>query len=113
MFSLSNEREVIARQLLQGIDEQKSTPERVWAYCPMHSEKTPGGAFSYNVEEDIAGCYSCGGSTDLIGLFNLSQGRETGDPEGMSEFIKEYCSDVKGKGIPKRKEKKKRPRWLL
>ena len=85
-----HERELIARSVLQGIDEQNSTPDKIAAHCPMHVEGTPGGAFFYNVADDIGGCFSCGQNTDLIGLFNLAQGREPGDPDGMREFIKEY-----------------------
>ncbi|MFA9396547.1 MAG: hypothetical protein ACERJ1_17835 [Halodesulfovibrio sp.] len=91
-----HEREVIARSLLQGIDEQHSTQDKVSAHCPMHTEGTPGGAFIYYPEWDMAKCYSCGGITDLIGLYNLAHSRETGDPDGMREFINEYAQGQTG-----------------
>ncbi|MEZ6854974.1 hypothetical protein [Halodesulfovibrio aestuarii] len=96
-----HEREVIARSVLQGIDENNSTPDKIAAHCPMHVEGTPGGAFFYNVIDDIGGCFSCGQSTDLIGLYNLSNGREPGDPDGMREFIKEYGQGQNGDRVGK------------
>lgn len=95
-FLSQQEREQIAHDLLQGFNEKYSNTDKLSFHCPMHTEGTAGGAFFYYPERDLAKCYSCGGTTDLIGLFNIAHGRETGDPDGMREFINKYAQGQTG-----------------
>lgn len=93
------DREMIARDILSGVDDPKcvkfSKPGIVGAYCPFHSEATPGGAFRYDSGTDSGKCYGCGRWSDLIGIWNVTQGRDEDDPEGFKEFVKEFGKGAK------------------
>lgn len=84
------QRETIARELLTGA-QPNLVNGRVASHCPMHQERTKGGAFFYDPAEDLAYCHSCGGATDLVGLFCLSKGLEEDDPQGFREFFERYA----------------------
>ncbi len=80
----------LATELLTGICERNG---ELWSHCPWHSEKTPGGAFSYDPVCDIARCFSCGGSGDLITIFCGVNGYPLEGSAGFLEFRKLYAPD--------------------
>ncbi|MBU1002564.1 MAG: hypothetical protein KKE73_08575 [Proteobacteria bacterium] len=88
------ERKAIAQDILSGVGEaicqRHGTATALGAYCPLHSERSPGGAFRYDYERDWGHCYSCGQGADLIGLWNVTQGRDQDDPEGFRLFVKAF-----------------------
>ena len=107
------DRERIARDILRGVDDHRSSPLNVSAHCPFHSEKTPGGAFYYDAEKDVGRCYSCGAWSDLIGVHNLLTGREESDPDGMREFLKKHCGETgKRPARQKKQETAPPPGWI-
>jgi hypothetical protein len=81
----------IAETLLEDVKERGG---ELWAICPFHQESTPGGAFSYNADKDVAHCRSCGTSTDLIGLYCAAKGMEPDDGNGFLEFRKQYAPNA-------------------
>lgn len=89
----ASERERIAMELLDVFDRH-CKPGKVGARCPFHVERSPGGAFFYDVGEDLAFCYSCGRGMDLIGLYCHLHGMEPDDPDGFREFMDRYCRGV-------------------
>jgi hypothetical protein len=80
----------LAMQLLTEPKDNKGG--EIGAHCPFHSERTPGGAFSYNYEKDTGRCMSCGATGDLIKIFTVKQGLS--DEEGFREFKKQYGKDA-------------------
>jgi hypothetical protein len=90
----SEDRRVIAENLLTEAKAFKAG--ELTAHCPFHLEGTPGGAFFYNHERDLAYCHSCGQSSDLVGIYNAVNGRDVDDSEGCREFLKTYCPDSGG-----------------
>jgi hypothetical protein len=63
----------LAERLLRGVDTSCGGG-RIGAHCPFHTESTPGGAFFYRADEDVAHCYSCGTTADLIGVWCAIEG---------------------------------------
>lgn len=88
------DREMIARDILSGVGDPKcekfSKPGVIGAYCPFHHEETPGGAFRYDAALDRGKCYGCGNWSDLVGIWNITRGREENDPDGFKEFVAEF-----------------------
>ena len=76
----------IALQLLTHPVERG---REIWAHCPWHQESTPGGAFSYSPESDVAYCHSCQGRGDIIDLFATAQDME--QSQAFVEFMREHC----------------------
>lgn len=88
----ASERETIARDILtEPLPHLVSG--RVSAHCPFHAERTAGGAFFYDPEEDIGHCHSCGESADLIGLYNVVAGNDVADPRGFKAFFETYAPE--------------------
>ena len=79
----ASERSDIARQLLPGAEEKGG---KLWAPCPFHVEKSAGGAFNYNPDKDLAFCFSCQASEDLVGLFCAVSGFPQNNPDGFRAF---------------------------
>jgi hypothetical protein len=84
----------VAEAILDNIDTARSNGSELWAACPFHAEKSAGGAFSYNWEKDIAKCFSCGASSDLIGIYCALQGYDQDSSAGFREFRDEYAPDA-------------------
>ncbi len=80
----------IARRYLA---EPKMRGSEIWANCPWHVESTPGGAFSYNPETDLAYCNSCGARGDLVDVYGGVRGM--GKEEAFREFVAELCPQAK------------------
>lgn len=76
----------------------KTTSDAMGAACPWHSERTPGG-FWYYPEKDVAACFSCGESGDLIDVFCAVNGLQRGDAGGFCAFMDAYA---KGSGRAER-----------
>jgi hypothetical protein len=72
----------------------------IGAHCPFHTESTPGGAFFYNVAEDVGHCYSCGQSSDLVGIYCALQGKEFEDPNAFRDFRDRYAPEHSGDRKP-------------
>lgn len=89
----SADRQALSEQLLTEPKPFKGTE---WgAHCPFHKEETPGGAFYYNFDQDMAYCHSCGANSDLVGIFNAVKGRDPLDPDGCAEFVERFCDPSK------------------
>lgn len=86
------ERENIAREILTEPLTQL-VHGRVSSHCPFHVERTAGGAFFYDAEEDLGYCHSCNESSDLIGLYCVTHGYEADSKEGFKEFFDRYAPD--------------------
>lgn len=88
----------VAEELLRGVGDPRSRTldkqNRVGAFCPFHSEKTEGGAFFYDFEEDHGRCHSCGEHGDLLHIYNRLQGRDGDDKDGVREFKERYAPDA-------------------
>lgn len=97
-----SERLSIARSVLEGCDDRRDT--RIGAYCPFHTESTPGGAFYYDAEIDLGFCHSCQQNGDLIDIFALRKGYSVDDPEAFRAFWREYGPDKLQKGKGKKDE---------
>ena len=102
------DRRAIAESLL--VDPRDHQGDEITAHCPFHSEKSPGGAFFYNYDKDLAHCMSCGQSDDLVGIYNAVSGRAVADAEGCREFIREYCPENGARVIPQRRQREQQPR---
>lgn len=109
----------IARGILAGVNDRRclshGTGDQVGAYCPFpeHPEKTPGGAFLYDPDRDLGRCYGCGNATDIIGLYNLTQGRDENDPEGFKEFMTKHAPGAKlSRPKGRRRVDTPAPSWL-
>lgn len=106
----ADDRRVIAEELLVNPRPFKS--EELTAHCPFHVESTPGGAFFYNFEKDLAYCHSCGQDSDLVGIFNATHGRDADDSDGCRDFVKKYCPDAGGrKPISRGMRRKSQESW--
>ncbi len=108
----------IARDILSGVNDRKCLShgkgDQVGAYCPFpeHSEETPGGAFLYDPSRDLGRCYGCGRFTDIIGLYNLVQGRDENDPQGFKEFMAEHAPGAKlTRPRPRSRARVSEPAW--
>lgn len=74
----------------------------IGSHCPFHSERTPGGAFSYNPVKDAACCKSCGQRGDLITIYTSINGLSKDD--GFREFKKKYGKDTSYRAyVPERR----------
>jgi len=73
---------------------------KIGAHCPFHSESTPGGAFFYDPSEDVGHCYSCGQTSDLVGVWCALQGKDFEDPDGFREFRDRYAPEHAGDHRP-------------
>ncbi len=82
----ADDRKAIASRLLR---EPREHGGEVWAHCPWHAERTPGGAFSYSPQQDLAYCNSCGERGDIIDLFAAVY--DLDKSEAFKEFMREYC----------------------
>lgn len=102
----AGQREAIAREILVGA-LPNMVGGKVSSHCPLHDERTKGGAFFYDPEEDVAFCHSCGQSQDLIGLWLISRGMDPADPQGFREFFERFAPGRLGEG---RREHKPRER---
>ena len=65
----------------------------IWGVCPYHAEGTPGNSFNYDVGKDVAFCFSCHGTGDLIDLWAMSEGRDARDKEVFKDFARRYGRD--------------------
>ncbi|MEG6505880.1 hypothetical protein [Nitratidesulfovibrio sp. 1201_IL3209] len=91
--------ESIARSLLTDMAPHPTGKVGYGARCPMHTEGTTSNySFFYNPEDDCGHCHSCGNHIDLIGIFNLVNGRDEQDPDGFKEFCERYAPEILGKG---------------
>lgn len=99
---------MVAEKLLTGV---LSRGEELWAHCPFHSESTPGGAFSYNPETDVAKCFSCGEGGDLIRLFCAVRGYDLDSKEGFKAFREEYAANVSDPPLDVLPERRKQQEW--
>ena len=72
----------------------------IWAHCPWHEESTPGGAFSYSPEKDVATCLSCGQSGDLIAIYSALHGYGLDSSDGFREFRDKYAGDAGRRPVP-------------
>lgn len=106
----TGELEAIARELLTGV-LPGTVKGRVSSHCPMHAERTPGGAFFYDPADDVGYCHSCGQGTDIIGLFNLVQGNDVDDPQGFREFFERYAPGRIGERGQQRTVRVRREGW--
>lgn len=91
----AEERLAIALDLLEPMrpghpEAVDRSTARLWARCPFHAEKTPGGAFYYAYGEDVAYCWSCGAGADLIELYAELNG--LGKQDGYKAFAEKYFS---------------------
>jgi hypothetical protein len=77
---------------MEILTHPKPHGNEVGAHCPFHSERTPGGAFSYNPVKDAACCKSCGRSGDLITVYTAIHGLS--EEDGFTEFKKKYGKDT-------------------
>ncbi|UZP67731.1 hypothetical protein N1030_01810 [Desulfovibrio mangrovi] len=80
-------REQIVREVLVN---PQPKGDKVGAHCPFHQEKTPGGAFFYDLEKDVGSCLSCGNHDDLLAIWNMHHGRQPDDSDGYREFVQTY-----------------------
>jgi hypothetical protein len=83
---------VIAEEILEGVEDRGG--DEIWAHCPWHRESTPGGAFSYNPQRDVAKCNSCGQAGDLIAVYCGVNGYPLDGSEGFLAFKKAYAADA-------------------
>ncbi len=93
----AEERKAIASRLLR---EPREHGGEVWAHCPWHAERTPGDAFSYSPERDVAYCNSCGERGDIIDIFAAVHDLDKG--EAFKEFMREFCPNAAGSGQSRR-----------
>jgi hypothetical protein len=89
---------MVAESLLSGVEAKG---DELWAHCPFHSERTPGGAFSYNPELDAAKCMSCGTQGDLIAIYCALQGYALDSADGFREFRDTYAKDTATRNTPR------------
>ncbi|MCK9327402.1 MAG: CHC2 zinc finger domain-containing protein [Bacteroidales bacterium] len=83
----------------------------IWAHCPWHEESTPGGAFSYSPEKDVATCLSCSQSGDLIAIYCGLHGYPLDSSDGFREFRDLYAKDAAARTIPVAGGKKEPRVW--
>ncbi|MGD8388472.1 MAG: hypothetical protein PVG49_15105 [Desulfobacteraceae bacterium] len=81
----------LAREIL---DEPREKGREIWAHCPWHQERTPGGAFAYNFVKDQAMCLSCGQRGDLVAIWCTVNGYGPESREGFLEFKRRYGKDA-------------------
>jgi len=93
----ADDRRGIASRLLR---EPKEHGGEVWAHCPWHAERTPGDAFSYSPEQDVAYCNSCQGRGDIIDLFAAVH--DLDKSEAFKEFMREFCPGAVSGGQDRR-----------
>jgi len=79
---------------LQGVavrilTEARPEGEHVWAYCPWHTESTPGNAFRYTPRKDWGFCHGCGNSGDIVDIFAAVHGLE--NKEAVKQFMRDFC----------------------
>lgn len=91
----------VAMEILSHPEQPKYGRPEIWAHCPFHSERTPGGAFSYNYDKDQAKCQSCGATGDLITVYSQIHG--LGKENGFLEFKKKYAPTASGKPVGARR----------
>lgn len=104
------ERRLIAESLLT--EHKPSKDGKLGSHCPFHREGTPGGAFYYHYENDLAYCHSCGANSDLVGIFNAVHGRAVDDSDGCAEFVKTYCPDSYGsRPMPQQRQPRQKRGW--
>lgn len=109
-----HDREMIAEEILTGVDDRKSGLGKIWAHCPFHIENTPGGAFFYDARDDQGKCFSCGTSEDLVAIYNIVTRRDPQDKDGVKEFITKYCPEAVGTQGRRQSQRRSRPkerRW--
>jgi len=95
----------IALQLLRQPVERGG---EIWAHCPWHQESTPGGAFSYSAESDVAYCHSCQGKGDIIDLFATANNME--QSQAFVEFMREHCPSALDRSTGTRSRFKRTPK---
>lgn len=103
------ERQVIAESLLT--DPRPHKNGELTAHCPFHQERTPGGSFFYNYDQDLAFCFSCQANYDLVAIFNAVQGREPADAEGCRQFVQKYCPADGRRPVPAPPRKPVQKQW--
>lgn len=103
------EREQIAERILK---EPKPYGRKIGAHCPFHAEKTPGGSFYYDPEQDYGFCYGCQQGGDLINIFNEINGYEQGSKEGFKAFFEEFAPHALESLMQKRNWKKDKDSFL-
>jgi hypothetical protein len=81
----------IADSILEGVEHRGG---EIWAHCPWHQESTPGGAFSYCPDRDVAKCMSCGQAGDLIAVYCGLNGHDPDSAEGFREFRDRFAGDA-------------------
>ncbi|TVM15044.1 hypothetical protein DPQ33_16280 [Oceanidesulfovibrio indonesiensis] len=91
----ADDRRIIAESLLTNPRPSKSG--ELTSHCPFHVEESPGGAFFYSYEKDLAYCHSCGQNADLAGIYNAINGRGVDDSDGCREFVRKHCHDSGGR----------------
>ncbi|EGJ50236.1 hypothetical protein [Desulfocurvibacter africanus] len=100
----------VAEQLLRGVGDPRSRTldkqSRIGAFCPFHAERTEGGAFFYDFEEDHCMCHSCGEHGDLLHIYNRIHGRDGDDKDGVREFKECYAPDAESPRREHRREAK-------
>ena len=94
----ADDRREIASRLLR---EPRWHGGEVWAHCPWHAERTPGNAFSYNPQPDVAYCNSCGERGDIIDLYAAVH--DLDKSEAFKEFMREFCPGASVGGGPSRR----------
>lgn len=103
----ADDRRIIAESLLTNPKPAKSG--ELTSHCPFHVEGTPGGAFFYSYEKDMAHCHSCGQNADLVGIYNAVNGRGVDDSDGCREFVKRYCPDSGGRRPARQSNRPRQP----
>lgn len=98
-----SERVIIAEKILK---EPKPYGSKIGAHCPFHSEKTPGGSFYYNPEQDYGFCYGCQTGGDLINIYCEIKGYEQGSKEGFKAFFEEFAPNALDSFLQKKNWKK-------
>jgi hypothetical protein len=88
----------VAEGILEGVEHRG---DEIWAHCPWHQESTPGGAFSYCPERDVAKCMSCGQAGDLIAIYCGLTGYPLDSSEGFREFRNKFAGDADTRPRPK------------
>lgn len=98
-----SERQAIAEKILK---EPKPYGCKIGAHCPFHEEKSPGGAFFYNPEQDYGFCYGCQAGGDLINIYCEIKGYEQGSKEGFKSFFEEFAPTALDSFLTKKNWKK-------
>jgi len=94
------------------LTEPRERRGEIWAHCPWHDERTPGGAFSYNPLKDLAKCQSCGMSGDLVEIWCAQAGYGPQSREGFLAFKARYGQDAppyRGRREAPRRRERRRP----